>query len=70
MSPAPKRPRLRHVLVRLRVSVDPQLWSEMYGVEPSAVVEDVRRYAVRTLQESPAAIAGAIVSGGVRRDRA
>lgn len=66
--PAPKRPRLRHIPVRLRVSVDPEKWSEHFAsVDHAALPDAVRRYVVGLVQDSDAAHAGAIVSS--RRDQ-
>lgn len=68
--PAPRKPRLRHVPVRLRVSVDPEAWREIYSVAEgdTALVADVRQYVLGLVNESAAAREGAIVSA--RRDGA
>jgi hypothetical protein len=58
-------PPLKHIPVRLRVSVDPARWTERYGTPAADIPDAVRRLAVTLMQESAAAQAGAIVS--VRR---
>lgn len=63
MTPAParpKRPRLRHIPVRLLVSVDPEKW--LPPVSRDALPDAVRRYVVGLVQESAAAREGVIVS--------
>lgn len=67
--PAPRKPRLRHVPVRLRVSVDPAVWREVYGRGDETLAEideDVRTYVLDAIQQSAAAQERAIVSA--RRD--
>lgn len=63
MSPRPRRlPALRHVSVRLRVTVDRERWIETYGTPPEELDDAVRRYVVTLIQDSPARQHGAIVS--------
>jgi len=67
--PPARKPRLRHVPVRLRVSIDPQRWRDTYGrgdEKGAALDEDVRRYVLDAIQQGTAAREGAIAS--VRRD--
>jgi hypothetical protein len=67
--PAARKPQLRHVPVRLRVSVDPDQWRASYGRGDemlAEVDEDVRVYVLGQVQESAAFHEGAIVSA--RRD--
>jgi hypothetical protein len=67
--PAPRKPRLRHIPVRLRVSVDPERWRAVYGRGDETLAEieeDVRVYVLSQVQESAAAHDAAIV--GARRD--
>lgn len=66
--PAPmhprRRPQLRHVVVRMRVSVDPKKWAEVFG-EPGDLVEAVRAWAPGALERSsPVGVVAA-----VRRDQ-
>ena len=62
--PPGRTPKLKHVVVRMRVSVDVAKWRELFGDEPG--LEDVRRQVVKLVRESETAKAGAIVSA--RRD--
>lgn len=67
--PAPRKPRLRHIPVRLRVSVDPATWRAVYGRGNETLAEideDVRSYVLHAIQGSAAYNARAIVSA--RRD--
>jgi hypothetical protein len=61
---------LRHIPVRLRVTVDPEAWDRVFGTGTThtAIAEDVRRYVVEQLNGSDARHEGAIVA--VRRDGA
>lgn len=67
MTPAARPARLIHPEVRLRVSIDPARWEELYGTAKGNIPDAVRKLAVSLLQESAAAQHGAIV--GVRRDQ-
>jgi hypothetical protein len=58
--------RLQHVQVRVRVTVDPELWAEAFDTERERIPDDVRRYVVELLRESGAARTGLIVAA--RRD--
>ena len=58
MSPAPKVSRLRHIPVRLRVTVDPKVWNET----GAKLEDDVRNYVVERLREHAALLIA------VRRD--
>lgn len=64
--PGPRKPRLLHVSVRVRVSVNAEKWQDTYGPEPASVEDGVRRYVVQLINDSPARHEGAIV--GARRD--
>lgn len=69
--PAPRKPHLRHVPVRLRVSVDPETWRATYGERNQTLAEidaDVRGYVLHLVQDSGAVQAKAIISA--RRDGA
>jgi hypothetical protein len=61
----PKRPRLRHISVRARVSVNEERWQETQG--PEDLEEGVRQYVIHLINTSPARQDGAIV--GARRDQ-
>lgn len=63
--PAPRKPRLIHVPVRLRVSVNTERWQELYGPEVDLETA-VRQYVVQVIHESDARREGAIA--GARRD--
>lgn len=63
--PAPRKPRLIHVPVKVRVSVDTERWQAIYGPEADLEV-GVRQYVVHLINESQARHEGAIV--GARRD--
>lgn len=60
--PAPKPARLRHVPVRLRVTVDPKHWAEAHGTAPDKLDDAVRRHVVALVAESPDVVS-------VRRDQ-
>lgn len=68
--PAPRKPRLRHIPVRLRVSVDPDQWRQIFGRGDETLAEideGVRGYVLGRVQDSDASREGAIV--GARRDQ-
>ena len=53
--------------MRLRVSVDPDVWIPTYGSTRAKLEEDVREYVVDLVQSSPARRDRAVV--GIRRDQ-
>ena len=65
--PARRNPRLRHVSVRLRVSVDPEVFVPVFGSNVEKLEEDVRNYVLDLVQNSTARRERAIV--GARRDQ-
>ena len=58
MTPLARRPRLQHVPVRLRVSVDPQAWAETHGVRPTRelVAESVRATVADAVRRVPGVV--------------
>ena len=46
----------------LLIRIDPDAWSHIYGTAPEGIDEDVKRYAVTQIVESPAGHEGAIVT--------
>lgn len=54
--PAPRRPRLQHVSVKLKVTVDPAEYAATYVVDQARedIAEHIRQMCVHRLRELPA----------------
>lgn len=61
MLPA-RKPRLKPVIVRARVLVDPERCEEVYGIPADDLVEWTKRYCITLVNESAARQQGVIVS--------